>query len=272
MSSNASLHLFNETYDLNCGGYMQSFDVFDLKSCSSSLLTRRTNYTPFDQMHDFKQFSHLNSPQLTTFRYWNITHFKRPAYKLARLHIAPKHDDKLEVSATQNTVTTTRLNNHQINQDERETNEEHKSYTIIYKDSPATTVLLIIIAVLLVIKVFGNKILHCFSQGGNTVNAPRDNHVLRGRLNPEDEQMIQNNYVYLREQIEPLDIIAYLFQEKVLDRDDLEVIRNTLTRTERADTLLRRLLNAGPGSAFAVFMRALENQYGHVVRHIRNNG
>uniref|UniRef100_A0A2C9L0Y2 CARD domain-containing protein n=1 Tax=Biomphalaria glabrata TaxID=6526 RepID=A0A2C9L0Y2_BIOGL len=94
----------------------------------------------------------------------------------------------------------------------------------------------------------------------------------RDRLKNKDEMLIQNNFVYLIEQIEPLDIIDYLFQQNVLTLDDMDLIKNaSITRSKRAENLLFVLLKSGSSSALEVFMKSLENQYAYVLSHMKEN-
>ncbi|KAH9524156.1 hypothetical protein Btru_048272 [Bulinus truncatus] len=91
----------------------------------------------------------------------------------------------------------------------------------------------------------------------------------RGRLKPEDHSCIQSNYRFLKEQLEALDLVDYLFECGVLTVDHKETIRKESNRLERNEILLTILLNAGPEFAFNHFLRSLENNYSFVLEHLK---
>ncbi|KAK0047191.1 cytochrome P450 2U1 [Biomphalaria pfeifferi] len=93
----------------------------------------------------------------------------------------------------------------------------------------------------------------------------------RGKLKPEDERCIQTNYVYLKENLNALDIVDYLYQHSVITLDDKENISKPgLSRPDRNEVLLSTLLNAGPGDAFKYFLASLSKQYLHVLKKVQN--
>ncbi|KAI8787977.1 death domain-containing protein CRADD [Biomphalaria glabrata] len=93
----------------------------------------------------------------------------------------------------------------------------------------------------------------------------------RGKLKPEDEKCIQTNYVYLKENLNALDIVDYLYQHSVITLDDKQNISKPgLSRPDRNEVLLSTLLNAGPGDAFKYFLASLSKQYVHVLKKIQN--
>ncbi|XP_055865343.1 uncharacterized protein LOC129922662 isoform X2 [Biomphalaria glabrata] len=63
------------------------------------------------------------------------------------------------------TTYTSKQDNLNIN---KETEEERTTYNIVYKDSPVTTILLVIITALLVMKFFGKKIMQRCSHNKKT--------------------------------------------------------------------------------------------------------
>lgn len=94
--------------------------------------------------------------------------------------------------------------------------------------------------------------------------------VMKGKLKPEDEQRIRKNFTYLKEEIDGKHIVDHLYQENVISLDDKEEIIHQVTRGQRTEKLLMILLNAGPGKAYQVFFKALEEQYPHVATTLKD--
>ncbi|KAH9492487.1 hypothetical protein Btru_025957 [Bulinus truncatus] len=90
--------------------------------------------------------------------------------------------------------------------------------------------------------------------------------MARGKLKPEDGECLRRNYVQLKENIDPADIVDFLVQESVISFDDKEKIQKGNTKIERCDILLEIILNSGPGDAFEKFIESLirKNQYIHL--------
>ncbi|KAI8775918.1 mitogen-activated protein kinase kinase kinase 3 [Biomphalaria glabrata] len=86
-------------------------------------------------------------------------------------------------------------------------------------------------------------------------------------LNREDLECLQENFIYLRDELEADSVANFLFQNKEINFADLERIRAAHTRVDRADILLRTILNSRPG-AFPVFLQSLEKYQGHVLEQL----
>ncbi|CAL1527015.1 unnamed protein product [Lymnaea stagnalis] len=94
--------------------------------------------------------------------------------------------------------------------------------------------------------------------------------VMKGKLKAEDERRIRQNFVYLKEEIDGKHIVDHLYQRNVISLDDKEEIDSQITRSQRTEKLLTILLNAGPGAAYQVFYDALEEQYNHVAKVLKD--
>uniref|UniRef100_A0A2C9MA20 CARD domain-containing protein n=1 Tax=Biomphalaria glabrata TaxID=6526 RepID=A0A2C9MA20_BIOGL len=90
----------------------------------------------------------------------------------------------------------------------------------------------------------------------------------KGRLKPEDEASIQQNYVYLKENLEALDLVDYLFQCAVITTHDKEQIYAEKIKKHRNEILLNILLNSGAGDSFEIFLKSLETQYKSVLQRL----
>nr|KAI8738814.1 structural maintenance of chromosomes protein 2-like; partial [Biomphalaria glabrata] len=85
--------------------------------------------------------------------------------------------------------------------------------------------------------------------------------MTKGKLKPEDEQTIRENYFLLREELDAKDLVEYLCQHKVLDKNERKQIISKKLKWKRNDLLLSLILNAGPGDEFQLFMRAIEEHF-----------
>ncbi|KAK6964382.1 hypothetical protein BgiMline_031607 [Biomphalaria glabrata] len=90
----------------------------------------------------------------------------------------------------------------------------------------------------------------------------------KGRLKEKDHKCIQRNYLFIKENIEALYLLDYLFQSEVITLDDKEKISQGKNQSERNEYLLMTILNSGPGDAFNHFIKSLERQYKHVKERI----
>ncbi|XP_013384934.1 uncharacterized protein LOC106154925 [Lingula anatina] len=59
-------------------------------------------------------------------------------------------------------------------------------------------------------------------------------------------EKLRENWTKIEEDLEPIDILSYLFEKKVLGIDDMDVIRNTLHRKDRCYELLKSLRKCFP--------------------------
>ncbi|XP_055884234.1 uncharacterized protein LOC106073196 isoform X1 [Biomphalaria glabrata] len=94
----------------------------------------------------------------------------------------------------------------------------------------------------------------------------------KGRLQPKDEATIQQNYVYLKENLEALDLVDYLFQCAVITTHDKEQIYSEKIKKHRNEILLNILLNSGAGDSFEIFLKSLEAQYKSVLQLLLGEG
>ncbi|KAK0065038.1 death domain-containing protein CRADD, partial [Biomphalaria pfeifferi] len=90
----------------------------------------------------------------------------------------------------------------------------------------------------------------------------------KGRLKLKDEACIQQNYVYLKENLEALDLVDYLFQCGVVTTHDKEQIYAEKIKKHRNEILLNILLNSGAGDSFEIFLKSLETQYQIILQRL----
>ncbi|KAK0065522.1 aurora kinase C [Biomphalaria pfeifferi] len=94
----------------------------------------------------------------------------------------------------------------------------------------------------------------------------------KGKLNEKDFKRLRDNSLYLVEQIEPLNLLDYLFEKDVIDLNDQESIRSKVTRKERAQELLKFIFHSGPGQSFNLFLQALKQTgYTHVFEKLQDS-
>jgi len=94
--------------------------------------------------------------------------------------------------------------------------------------------------------------------------------VQRGKLKWEDEQKIRKNYNDICKNIESQDLTPQLFAQNVINEDDKDVINSKATRRERAEALADRMLNAGKGDNFQIFLNILKEEYTDLVEQIES--
>ncbi|KAH9524090.1 Immune-associated nucleotide-binding protein 10, partial [Bulinus truncatus] len=92
----------------------------------------------------------------------------------------------------------------------------------------------------------------------------------KNKLSPLNKKWIQNNYCYLKENVDAMDIVDYLFEKEVITLDDKERISQGMTKLDRNDKLLQTLLNARPGHTFDVFYRSLQKNYSDVLKYFND--
>ncbi|XP_013063451.2 death domain-containing protein CRADD-like [Biomphalaria glabrata] len=92
---------------------------------------------------------------------------------------------------------------------------------------------------------------------------------MRGKLKQNDEAVIRQNYLFLKEEIEAKHIVDYLYSKDVISLDDKEEIVCQPSRSRRNDVLLDKLMHAGPGIAYCEFLKALDEEYSHVSQKLR---
>uniref|UniRef100_A0A2C9LT45 CARD domain-containing protein n=1 Tax=Biomphalaria glabrata TaxID=6526 RepID=A0A2C9LT45_BIOGL len=81
----------------------------------------------------------------------------------------------------------------------------------------------------------------------------------RGKLKPEHENCIQENYLTLKENIDCIqEITEYLCRRKIISQEDKERILLATTSRDKNEALLTTVLNGGPTLAFNVFCKALK--------------
>ncbi|CAL1541576.1 unnamed protein product [Lymnaea stagnalis] len=96
--------------------------------------------------------------------------------------------------------------------------------------------------------------------------------ISHGRLQPNHEQAIMMQYMYLKEELEAKYIVDSLLTHRVLDQDDKDEVLSARTRKDRTEILLNKILHAGPGDAFTIFLEALEsNKYEHIAQKLKEH-
>lgn len=88
-------------------------------------------------------------------------------------------------------------------------------------------------------------------------------------MEDRDRRKLQQNRLALLTDLEALEILDYLYQEKVLSEDDCERIRVKETRNDRCRLLLDMLPSKGP-KAFRCFVSALETKYDFLADLLKN--
>ncbi|XP_055873903.1 uncharacterized protein LOC106065768 isoform X2 [Biomphalaria glabrata] len=93
----------------------------------------------------------------------------------------------------------------------------------------------------------------------------------RGRLKPNDYKCIQDNFIFLKKELEARHLIDFLFQHGVISLEEKEHIGIKENKDARNDLLLTLILNAGPGDAFNYFLLSLEDRYRHVLTKLKGH-
>ena len=78
-------------------------------------------------------------------------------------------------------------------------------------------------------------------------------------------RILLKNRVEVVKDLEPNDVLDYLFQENILTENDIEIVKSERTRRARAEILLDTLPRKGP-KAFTKFCEALSSEAGS--RHL----
>ncbi|KAK0053659.1 ankyrin-1 [Biomphalaria pfeifferi] len=97
------------------------------------------------------------------------------------------------------------------------------------------------------------------------------NNICKGNLKQEDYECLQMNYMYLIDELEPVPVAKYLFQNKVIKLHELEDISNSSPRDEQNTKLVNIILRSGPGDSYTIFCQALEPQQGHILEKLKNS-
>ena len=79
--------------------------------------------------------------------------------------------------------------------------------------------------------------------------------------NPVWKFRIQKSYVQISRELQPSKILPLLFQEEILDLDDMEEVNAEKTRKKRAAKLLEMILESGRERALPVFVTSLQNSH-----------
>ena len=79
--------------------------------------------------------------------------------------------------------------------------------------------------------------------------------------NPVWELRIRKCYIQLLRHLEPSKILPELFQEEILDLDDMEEVNAEKTRKKRAAKLLKMILESGRERALPVFVTSLQKSH-----------
>ena len=70
------------------------------------------------------------------------------------------------------------------------------------------------------------------------------------------KKIIQEHFEELLHDLEPKQLVSFLFQEKILTQDDMETIHSIKANQEKSEALLVMLLRKGP-SAFLALVEGL---------------
>lgn len=75
------------------------------------------------------------------------------------------------------------------------------------------------------------------------------------------EFRIRKSYVQLLRHLQPSKILPELFQEEILDLDDIEEVNAEKTRKKRAEKLVNMILQSGKEKALPAFVKSLQNSH-----------
>ncbi|CAL1532598.1 unnamed protein product [Lymnaea stagnalis] len=89
------------------------------------------------------------------------------------------------------------------------------------------------------------------------------------KLMPEDEQAIKRHWVWLIEELDATHIISDLISVGVFDVEDKWQILRHASRKKRTEIMLQKLVSAGPGPAFKLFLDVLEKNHRHIADKLR---
>lgn len=76
-------------------------------------------------------------------------------------------------------------------------------------------------------------------------------------MEEDHKDIIQNNYTKLLEDLDPKEIMRYLFGKKVITSNNMETIKSKEKRTSMCEELLQILMRSGP-DAFPTFIEGLQ--------------
>jgi len=83
-------------------------------------------------------------------------------------------------------------------------------------------------------------------------------------MNQQDLDILRKHRVMLVETIDATKLTDYLYQKGILVAEDIEIIKNKVTRADRARTLVDIIPTRGP-TAFGIFVDALRQEYDWLV-------
>lgn len=91
-------------------------------------------------------------------------------------------------------------------------------------------------------------------------------------MDKKHRQLLRENRVTLVKDLEPKQLLSYLYQEEIFSEEDGEIVKAEATRTSQAERLLEMLPRRGP-KAFDVFCDALGRIQGqtHLVFLLKAN-
>ena len=72
---------------------------------------------------------------------------------------------------------------------------------------------------------------------------------------------IQKSYVEFLRDLQPSKILPELFQEEILDLDDMEEVNAKKTRKKRAEKLIKMILQSGKERALPAFVTSLQKSH-----------
>ena len=80
---------------------------------------------------------------------------------------------------------------------------------------------------------------------------------------------IQKSYVEFLRGLQPSKILPELFQEEILNLDDMKEINAKKTRKKRAEKLIKMILQSGKERALAVFVKSLQDSHPRLAQLLR---
>lgn len=90
----------------------------------------------------------------------------------------------------------------------------------------------------------------------------------KGRMNKEDEDRLQSNILYLKDNVNPDDVIDHLLQNRVITFDHHGDLKSEKTSSDKMDKLIKILRFAGSDS-YRKFVNCLNKSgYSHVAKQL----
>ena len=87
--------------------------------------------------------------------------------------------------------------------------------------------------------------------------------------NPVWQFRIRKSYVQLSRELQPSKVLPELFQEEILELDDMEEVNAEKTRKKRAEKLLTMILQSERERALPAFVTSLQNSHPRLAQLLR---